>query len=72
MGLSHPLLVQMRLYIVKLGVIISIYGDFGEETGWRLEFIKRFFCTGSGIRMAYKSENVCVYAESSFCTYIHF
>ncbi len=26
---------QMRLCIVKLGVVSSIYGYFGEETGWR-------------------------------------
>ncbi len=25
----------MRLCIVKLGVVSSIYGYFGEETGWR-------------------------------------
>ncbi len=26
---------QMRLCIVKLGVVSSIYGYFGEESGWR-------------------------------------
>jgi len=26
---------QMRICIVKLGVVSSIYGYFGEETEWR-------------------------------------
>ncbi len=26
---------QMRLCVVKLGVVSSIFGDFGEESGWR-------------------------------------
>ncbi len=29
---------QMRLFIVKLGIVSSIYGDFLEETGWRRKY----------------------------------
>ncbi len=26
------------LFIVKLGIVSSIYGDFGEESGWRCTY----------------------------------
>ncbi len=50
---------QMRLCIVKLGVVSSIYGDFGEESGWRSTYaqsspdwdLERDFCACSGVRM---------------------
>ncbi len=29
---------QMRLCIIKLGVVSSIYGDFCEESGWRCTY----------------------------------
>ncbi len=29
---------RMRLCIVKLGVVSSIYGDFGEESGCRCTY----------------------------------
>ncbi len=29
---------QMRLCIVKLGIVSSIYGDFWEESGWRCAY----------------------------------
>ncbi len=29
---------QMRLCIVKLGVVSSILGDFREESGWRCTY----------------------------------
>ncbi len=35
-GREHFL--QMRLCIVKLGVVSSIYGDFWEESWWRCTY----------------------------------
>ncbi len=51
---------QMRFCIIKLGVVSSIYGYFGEETGLRCTYVQslpdwvlqREFCAGSGVRMA--------------------
>ncbi len=34
-GNMHGNDMQMRLCIVKLGVVSSIYGDLCEESGWR-------------------------------------
>ncbi len=35
--------VQMRLFIMKIGIVSSIDGYVGEETGWGLKY-KPFFC----------------------------
>ncbi len=37
-GNMHGNDMQMRLCIIKLGVVSSIYGDFWEESGWRCTY----------------------------------
>ncbi len=37
-GNIHRNEMQMRLCIVKLGVVSSIYSDFWEESGWRCTY----------------------------------
>ncbi len=41
-GICMEMNMQMRLCIVKLGVVSSIYGDFGEESGWRSTYAQIF------------------------------
>ncbi len=65
---------QMRLCRVKLGVVSSIYGDFGEELGGearthnfpRTGIYKRILVQVPVYAWFYKSENFCAYAKSSF------
>ncbi len=66
------------LFIVKLGIVSSIYGHFGEESGvemhmctlfpW-LRFIKGIFAQVLAYAWFYKSEKI---HKSSICAYVHF
>ncbi len=71
---------QMRLCIVKLVVVSSIYGDFGEESGGDARkhnlhltgIYKGVFARVPAFAWFYKSKNFCAYAKSSLCAYVHF
>ncbi len=66
---------QMRLCVVKLGVVSSIFGDFGEESGGDARthnLLLTGIYKGSGVRMVLLNLKTFVHAKSSFCAYIHF
>uniref|UniRef100_A0A8C1NC88 C-type lectin domain-containing protein n=1 Tax=Cyprinus carpio TaxID=7962 RepID=A0A8C1NC88_CYPCA len=53
---------QMRLCIVKQGVVSSIYGDFGEESGWRsLYFI--LLLVGESLKQRLSFTALCSVSE---------
>ncbi len=71
---------QMRLCIVKLGVLSSIYvisgrswsGDAHTHNLPLTGIYRGIFKQVPAYPWFYKSENVCMYAKSSFSAYAHF
>ncbi len=68
---------QMRLYIGKLGVVSSYMVISGRRWGGDIR-THSLPLTGiyKGIVVHvltfYKSENICAFAKSSICAYVHF
>ncbi len=80
-GNMHGNDMQMRLCIVKLGVVSSICVISGRSRGGDARthnlpltriYNKGIFAQVLAYTWFYKSEKIHAYAKSSFCAYIHF